>query len=93
MVWMGYKLYCHFEFTIASWVSDWDRYQKSLANRLFSIYTSVLASNELKSRLRAKYSYICWIFSHVALTSGYCSRELKRKSKVVCSNCIIHSLL
>ena len=52
-------------------------------NRPLSNYASFPANNILKSRLRAKFSYICCIFSHKASTSGYCSRELKRKSKVV----------
>ena len=52
-------------------------------NRPFSKYASVLANNNLKSRLRVKFSYICCIFSHEASTSGYCSRELKRNSKVI----------
>ena len=43
------------------------------------------ANNNLKSRLRFKFSYICCIFSHEASTSGYCSRNLNRNSKVVYS--------
>ena len=54
-------------------------------NRPLSNYTSVPANNNRKSRLRAKFSYICCIFLHEALTSGYCSWELKRNSKVVFS--------
>ena len=52
-------------------------------NRPLSKYASVPANNNLKSRLRAKFLYICCIFSHEASTSGYCSRELKRNSKVI----------
>ena len=51
-------------------------------NSSFPNYVSVSANNNLKSRLRAKFSYICCIFSHEALTSGYCSRERKRYSEV-----------
>ena len=51
-------------------------------------YASVPANNNLKSRLVlcCAVQYICCIFSHgsaLASTSGYCSRELKRNSKVV----------
>ena len=53
------------------------------ANRPLSNYSSVSANNNPKSRLRAKFSYICCIFSHEASSSGYRSRELKRNSKVV----------
>ena len=57
------------------------------SNRLLSNCASVPANNNRKSRLRAKFSYICCIFSHEASTSGHCSRELKRNSKVVyCSS-------
>ena len=49
-------------------------------------HASVPANNNLKSRLRAKFSYICCIFSHKTSTSGYCSRELKRNSEVVYGN-------
>ena len=42
-----------------------------------------IANNNLKSRLHAKFSYICCIFSHEASTSGHCYRELKLNSKVV----------
>ena len=42
-------------------------------NSALSNYASVPANNNLKSKLRAK-----------ASTSGYCSRELKCNSKVVC---------
>ena len=56
-------------------------------NREMDYYASV-PTNNLKSRLRAKFSYICCIFSHEASTSGYCSRELKRDSKVVYSFCV-----
>ena len=52
------------------------------SNRPLSNYASVPANNNLKLRLGALFSYICCIFSHEASTSGYCSRELKRKSKV-----------
>ena len=48
----------------------------------FSIYASVPANRNLKSRIRGKFSDICCIFSHEASTPGYCSRELKRISKV-----------
>ena len=51
-------------------------------NRPFPSYASVPANNNLKSRLGAKFSYICCIFSHQASTSGYCSRELKRNSEM-----------
>ena len=53
-----------------------------IKNRPLSSYASVPANNNLKSRLRAKFSYICCIFSHEASTSGYCSREPERNSKV-----------
>ena len=52
-------------------------------NRPLSIYASVPAKDNLKSRLRAKSSYIGWIFWYEASTSCYCSRELKRNSKMV----------
>ena len=52
--------------------------------RPLSNYASVPTNNNLKSRLRAKFSYtICCIFSHEASTSGDHSRELKRNMKVV----------
>ena len=44
----------------------------------FPNYASVPA----KSRLRAKFSYICSIFSLEASTSGYCLQELKRNSEM-----------
>ena len=53
------------------------------ANRRLSNYSSISANNKPKSRLRAKFSYICCIFSHEASTSDYRSLELKRNSKVV----------
>ena len=56
-----------------------------MINKPLSNYASVPASNNLKSRLRAKFSYVCCIFSQEASTSGYCSWELKRNSKVAYS--------
>ena len=53
----------------------------TMSNKPLSNYASVPANNNPKSRLRAKFSYICCTFSHEASTSGYCSRELKRNSK------------
>ena len=49
-----------------------------LARLLVGNYGSAPANNSLKSKLRAKFSYICCIVSHEASTSGYCSRELER---------------
>ena len=52
-------------------------------NRPLSNYALVPANNNLKLRLRAKFSYIRCIFSHIASTSGCCSQELRRNFKVV----------
>ena len=49
-----------------------------------SLFWITLQFPNLKSVLRARFSYICCIFSYEASTSGYCSRELKCNSKVVC---------
>ena len=53
-------------------------------NSALSNYASVPANNNLKSRLRARKYSKCMKTWHEASTSGYCSRELKCKSKVVC---------
>ena len=57
----------------------------NLCKRPLSNYASVPANNKPESRPRAKFSYICCIFSHEASTSGYCLRKLKRNSKVIYS--------
>ena len=44
---------------------------------------SVPANNNLKSRLRARKYSKCMKTWHEASTSGHCSRELNRNSKVV----------
>ena len=63
---------------------QWKGSQRILqANRPLSNYASVPVNNNLKSRLRAKFSYICCIFSPEASTLGCCSRELKRNWKVL----------
>ena len=54
-----------------------------LAYRPLSNYASVSPNNNLKSRLRARKYIKCTKTWHAALTSGYCSRDLKRNSKVV----------
>ena len=56
---------------------------KVYLNGSLSNYDSVPANNNLKSKLSAKFLYICCIFSHQASISGCCSRELKRNSEVV----------
>ena len=53
-----------------------------IANRPLSIYASIPVNNNLKLRFHAKFSCINCIFPHEASTSCYCSRELKRNSKV-----------
>ena len=55
----------------------------TVCNRPLSNYASVPANNNLKSRLRARKYSKCMKTWHEASTSGYCSRELKRNSKVV----------
>ena len=52
-------------------------------NRALSNYASVPVNNNLKSRLWARKYSKCMKTWQEASTSGYCSRELKRKTKVV----------
>ena len=57
-------------------------------NRPLSNYASVPTNNNLKSTLRARKYSKCMKTWHEASASGYCSRELKRTSKVVyCTWC------
>ena len=40
-------------------------------------------NSNLKSRLHARFSCICCIFSHEVSASGYCLQELKHNSKAI----------
>ena len=55
----------------------------NLIDHFWIMLWTVPVNSNLKSRLHARFSYICCIFSHKASASGYCLQELKHNSKVV----------